>query len=288
MISGFNDPLQLLIFTLVINALAIAFGLLMAIELSKKRRSPPAGYVLLTPGAIALLCSILFESSILAFIGLGLTFWGALLLYIKPARHVKADLLDSTAASSLATISQIIADLDFRGKALYLPPRYLKEIKAGRVYIPSEEVQTIPAVEEVAEEKVFLKNPKGICLNPPGLGLANLYEKELGKDFAKADLNYLQNNLPKLFIEDLEIAEDLEINPENDVIHVKITGSIYQDLCNEARKLPNVCNSIGCPLCSSIAIALTRATGKPIALEKNEISPDGKTIEIYYRTLKEE
>lgn len=134
----------------------------------------------------------------------------------------------------------------------------------------------------MAPEKVFLKNPNGVCLTPSGLGRANVYHEELGKDFAKADLNYLQNNLPKLFIEGLETADDLEITPQSGFIRVKVTGSIYQDLFKEVRKLPNICRSLGCPLCSSIAIALTRATGKPFVIEKSEISPNGKTMVAYY------
>jgi len=258
-------------------------------EPRKHKRSPSetVAYILMLSGIITLVTSIMYSSSILAFIGLGLTFWGALLLFIKPTKYVKANLLDSTALSSLKTIDQIITDLNYKGKAIYLPPRYLKETKGGTVFIPSKKDLIIPPAEEVAEEKVFLKNPQGICLTPPGLSLANLYEKELGKDFAKLDLNYLQNNLPKLFIEDLEMAEDLEINIEDNMIQVKITRSIYKDLCNEVRKLPKICGSLGCPLCSSIAIVLTRATGKAVIIEKTEVPKDGKTIEAYYGIIEE-
>jgi len=245
------------------------------------------GYILLLFGTLSLIFSTFYEHVTLAFIGLGLTFWGALLLYIKPTKYVKTSLLDSTALSSLTTTSQIITDLNYKGKAIYLPARYLKKTKGEKVFIPSKKSLVIPPVEELAREKVFLKNPKGICLTPPGLDLVNLYENELRKDFAKVDLNYLQNNLPKLFIEDLEIAEDLEINIRDNMIRVRIAESIYKNLCKEARKLPNICNSIGCPLCSSIAIALTRAAGKPVIIEKNIISEDGKIIEAQYRIIEE-
>jgi len=251
----------------------------------KRVPSETVAYALLISGIIALVTSIVYSSSILAFVGLGLTFWGALLLYIKPTKYVKTSLLDSTAISSLKTIDQIITDLNYKGKAIYLPPRYVKELKGGKVFIPSKKDLAMPPVEEIAEEKVFLKNPKGMCLTPPGLGLVNLYENELGKDFAEVDLNYLQNNLPKLFVEGLEIAEDLEINIENNTIKAKITGSINKDLCNETRELPNICSSIGCPICSSIAIALTRATGKSVIIEKTEVPEDGETIETSFRLL---
>jgi hypothetical protein len=253
---------------------------------NRKRDLPKTiAYVLLVSGAIALVTSIVYSSSILAFVGLGLTFWGALILYIEPAKYVKASLLDSTVISSLETVDQMITDLDYKGKAIYLPPRYLKELKGGKVFIPSKENLSVPPAEEIVEEKVFLENPKGICLTPPGLALANLYENELKKFFTKAGLNYLQNNLPRLFTEDLEIAEDLEIKVEGNMVKAKIRGPINKDLCNDVRKLPNICGSIGCPLCSSIAIALTRATGKPIIIGKTEVLKDGETIETSFRLL---
>lgn len=242
---------------------------------------------LLLCGVVALLSSIVFSSSVLAFIGLGLTFWGALLLFIRPVRYVKSSLLGSTTLSALTTINQIIAEANSKEKAIYLPPRRLEEIKSGRVFIPSKKEILIPTPEEVAEEKIFLKNPKGICLTPPGVALANLFEDTLGTSFTKVDLDHLQNILPKLFIEDLEIAENLEINTKSDQIHIKITGSIYQDFCKEARKLSNICGSLGCPVCSSFACALTRTTGKPIIIEKTQPSQDGKTIEAYYKIIEE-
>jgi len=255
----------------------------------KHKRGLPekVAYTLLLTGTLALVVSILYSSSTLAFIGLGLTFWGALLLFVRPTKYVKASLVDSTAVSSLTSLNQIITELNFKGKAVYLPPKHLKETKGGTLFIPSKKELTIPPAEKAAEEKVFLRNPKGIRLTPPGLGLANLYEKELRKNFTKVNLNYLQNNLPKLFIEDLEIAEDFEMNIEDNKIHVKITGSIYNDLCNEVRKLSNTCSSFGCPLCSSIAVALTRATGKPVLVENIEVSDDDKTIEAHYRLIEE-
>jgi len=261
------------------------------LEVWKYRRKPSglAGYILLLWGAMAIASSIVYTSSILAFIGLGLTFWGALLRFARPVRYVKSSLLDSTAVSTLTTLNRVMADLNYKGNGIYLPPRYLKDLKEGTVFIPYEKEIITPTMEELAQEKVFLRNPNGVCLTPPGLGLANLFEKELGTSFSKVDLDYLQNKLPKLFIEGLEIAEGFEMNTHGDTTHVRITESIYKDLCNEVRNLSsNVCSSLGCALCSSIACALTRATGKPVIIENNQISENGRTIEANYRTLETE
>jgi hypothetical protein len=40
-------------------------------------------------------------STVLAFIGLGLTFWGALFLFARPIKFVKSILLDFTAISTI-------------------------------------------------------------------------------------------------------------------------------------------------------------------------------------------
>jgi len=257
------------------------------LELWKSRRTPSEsiGLLFIPCGAIAFILSIFFNSLILAYIGLGLTLWGALLLLIRQIKCVKNKLLDSTAMSSLTSIGQLIEALNYKGKGIYLPPQYLKAFKGGTIFVPYKKDIIIPPIEEIAQEKVFLKNPKGICFTPPGLSLANLYEDELGTDFATVNLAYLRNNLPKLFIKDLEIAEDLEMNTNNNTIHVKIVNSTYKHFCKEARKFSNICGSIGCPLCSSIACALTRATGKPIIIEKTSLSADGKTIEANYQII---
>lgn len=245
------------------------------------------GYILALVGILALVFSIAYVSSILAFIGLGLTFWGFLLLYLKHERYVKSTLLDSTTTTSLETLSKIIAELDYKGKAVYLPPKYLKDFKSGILYIPKKQEVRIPIVGEVSEEKTFLKNPNGLCIAPLGLGLTNLFEEELGTDFVGADLRYLQNNLPRILIENLEIAQDIEIKTESNLVQIKLVDSIFKDVCREASKFSNICNSIGCPLCSSLACALSRTTGKPIAIEKTECSENGKIINVQYRILEE-
>lgn len=154
-------------------------------ELWKYKRKPSGiiGYILLSFGIISLILSIPYASSILAFIGLGLTFWGALLLYLKPTKLVKADLLDSTAISSLKTINHIISNSNSKGKAIYLPTKYLKNIKGATVFIPSKRETVLPSTEEIAKEEIFLENPNGICITPPGLALTNLFKKELKTNF---------------------------------------------------------------------------------------------------------
>lgn len=251
----------------------------------KRNSSKRVGYVLFLLGLLALFLSIVYASSILAFIGLGLIFWGALLTYLRQEKYVKAALLDSTAISSIENLNKIIKELKYKGKGIHLPSEYFKDPKSGLVYIPKRKKGAkMPRVRETSE-KVFSQNTQGMFMTPPGLHLANYFENELGKDFAKADLKYLQSSLPKLFVEDLEIAEDLEIEIEDNTFRVKIVNSVYRDLCSKARKFSSICGSVGCPLCSAIACALARATGKPVVIAEDNSSEDCKTVDIQYMML---
>jgi len=262
---------------------------------------------LLALGLIALAFSIIYTSSILAFIGLGLTFWGTVTLYIASEKYVKQTLLNSIIIPSLSNLNQILTELGYQGKAVYLPPKYLKDPETSKVYIPKNKNTKLPTPEEIQqkEDKTFLKNPEASLITPPGTSLSKLLEQTLGTSFTKVKLENLQKNLSKLFIEDLEIAEDLEIQTKptevaqkvadsisiiqlkNDTIQVKITNSIYDGVCKEARTLTHICGSIGCPICSAIACAIAKASGKPVTIEKTESTEDGKVIEAYYRIIEE-
>ena len=210
-------------------------------------------YVMLSFGLALAVASAVLVSSVLAFLGLGFIFWGALLLYIAPSSHVPLELLTASVSSSLANIEKVIADMKLNGKGVYLAPRYLKNLESSLVFIPLNAQQNLPTPQEVVEEELHSRNLEGIFLAPPGLALSKLFEDKLGTTFTRVDLNYVAKKLPKLFIEDLEIAENAEVKIEDDEIAVEITNHIFHDVCNETRKLGKLHESVGCPLCSAIA-----------------------------------
>jgi hypothetical protein len=120
------------------------------------------------------------------------------------------------------------------------------------------------------------------------------------------NLDNLQQTLPKLLIEDLDLATDLEIQQtsstlnkpvdatisqveaKHDRIHAKITTGAYAETCKTAQQLPAIYANIGCPLTSAIACAIAKTTGKPTTIETQQIGKDGRTIETDYRILEEE
>jgi len=246
-------------------------------------------YILTSVGAIALALSINYDSSILAFVGLGLIFWGVILFYVRPENYVKEALLDKTTLPSLTNLNEIIKEIGYKGKGVYLPPKYFKSFESSKVYISAGEDIKLPPPEKTREEedKTFINNPNGALITPPGIELKRLFEKTLGTNFARVDLQFIEQNTPKLLVEDLEIAQEVEMEHKNNRVFVKIENSIYQNICKEARKLSKICCSLGCPLCSAIACALAEATGRSVVIEKEETSDENQTTKTEYRLLKE-
>ncbi|MEM2704036.1 MAG: hypothetical protein QXR45_12840 [Candidatus Bathyarchaeia archaeon] len=251
---------------------------------NKMNFAKASGWITLTIGAISLITSILYNSHILAFIGLGLIFWGIILTYIQTEEYVKQSLLTATASSNLTTINQIMKELGCEEKAIYLPPQYFINPEVNKAYIPKDRNLKIPNPYQIQgkENNFFLQNPQGILLTPPGSELTRLFEETLETSFTKVDLKYLQLNLPKLLIEDLEIAQDVDITVENNKVNVTILNSAYQNLTKETAKLSKLYRSLGCPLSSAIACALAKATGKPVIIEKQQINDKDRAIKIEY------
>ena len=162
----------------------------------------------------------------------------------------------------------------------------MEDYESSLLYIPKKPEQPIPSIEEINQKKIRFSIQNGIVLTPPGLALSNLFEKELGTSFLKLDVFQLQFSLPKILIENLEIAKDVKIIIDPNKIIVKIVDNILNDLCQETRKLPKTHKLVGCPLSSAIACALAKTTGKIVIIQKEEQNTKYQTT-IYYKLLED-
>ena len=99
-------------------------------------------WIILILGSIVLAVSFILNSSISAFIGLGLTFWGAVLLYVGNEKFVRKRMLISTILPSLVNFNQVLKELKYKGEGIYLPPKYLTEFETSKIFI-SKDKETI-------------------------------------------------------------------------------------------------------------------------------------------------
>ncbi|MFQ5940559.1 MAG: hypothetical protein ACE5KA_02525 [Nitrososphaerales archaeon] len=247
------------------------------------RGTLPMGIALASAGGISLLFSYLYSSFILTFIGLGLTLWGALIFYVSPTRYVREEIVNAMPLSMIKSINDLVVGMGYKGKTIFFHPKHLDELK-GYVFIPYDVVSRIPKDEQLAQQKIFCDDPKGIFVTAPSQGLVELFEKELNVNFATVDLTYLQENLPKLLNEDLRIIDKLSIEKnDHDMIEVKIVAGSYANMCQLVSEQTQLGHHLGCPLCSSVALLISKVSGKPVTIAESIVKND--TIKTTYLTL---
>jgi len=248
--------------------------------LRRRRSSQLAGYFLLGIGLVALIVSVSSASTILAFVGLGLSLWGVLALFIQPEKYVASNLMNATALSSMKTIDTMMMGLGYRERGVYIPSA--DGSSEAVVFVPSEPFSLIPQSSAI-EGKSFLKDPQGLLVVPPGLALSTLIEKKFGFNVKNCGLEKLVQALPKALVE-LEIVRDVEIKVVGDHVDFTLFDSIYSDFCRQIRDKSRPC-ALGCPMCSALACILAVATGKPVMFEEDKLSGDKNTSMSSYRII---
>jgi hypothetical protein len=243
---------------------------------------------------MSLIFSLYSESQILALIGLGLTFWGVLFLLVKPVKLVEGKLLYSATVSTYTTTDRIISDFRYKGRGYYIPPypkdvylpEYLKGLKDPVVFVSAANDSKMPPIEAIAKGKFTSKNPEGVLLVPPGSGILSQIEEKSNVDFTKMDLNELCTLMPRFILQDLNLAKEMEMEmePNENQVYLRIFDSLYKNLYSVRNKLKSV-NLLGCPIVSAVACALAKTSGKTITVQKQQVSPDVLTIEVWYRIV---
>jgi hypothetical protein len=262
------------------------------------------GLLLASAGIAMLILATIYSSSIPALIGLGLTFWGIILMYVQTDEYVKDRILNATVSSLTKTLNQTLNETEFKGKAVYLPPKYFNDSETVKVFLLRQEPIELPTPIQTKklETQPISKDGQAILLNPPGGELTRLFEKSLKTSFNNISLKELQRMLPKLIIEDIEIATALEIDtaagssnqpagradqPKQNTVKIRITTEHFTDIFKQVQQLNTIYANMGCPLTSAFASAIAKATGKPTIIQTQDTAEDGRTMEAVYLTLEE-
>lgn len=253
-------------------------------ELRRLKRKPRGnvGYLILILGLILLSIAIYYAHNVSAFIGIALTFWGALLLYIRPTRFIRKEILDSTLVESLKYNHKLLDELGFNGTPRYVSPGTLIGLRSATIYIPKTDLTETPVDEHLSQDEALLKDHSAIKLSPPGLGLHRLIEGELKTNFSTIDLEYLEYNLEKVLVEGLEIAEAFEMEISEPIVQANIKGNIFDVTIAEIGELEEH-RHIGDPLTSALACILARSTRQSIIIKKIEREPEKKLTRIIFK-----
>jgi hypothetical protein len=256
----------------------------MSMSINIRRKKLIIVLPMLVVGALSLLFSYVYSSMILTIIGLGLVFWASVLYYTVSSYHIPREFIDAYSKSYADTIEHLRTRLGHTSsKAIFFYPKSLKGIMHGYVAFydsnGSDNVRSLLSlyINDVEDgngiSSIILKGDskqKYIILKAYSQGIIDLIEGKIEKNLALVDVGELQHILYKVMVEDLMLMDDIIIESSDSTIKVKIIGKDSAALCS----------SIGdqslCPLCSSIALAVSKSTGKGVIIEESIIK--GKSV----------
>ena len=160
-----------------------------------------------------------------------------------------------------------------------MPPKNLGNVDSSLVFIPKTPKTQLPTPEEI-NEKQLTNQKTGAFVTPPGSALSRLFEEELGFFILqKPTSNQIQKKLPKLLVEGLELAEEVEIQIQGNTVILEITGSILDEICRQTDSQPKTHKQVGCLLSSAIACTLAKASGKPVTIQNETRNQETKTTQ---------
>ncbi|OLS29137.1 MAG: hypothetical protein HeimAB125_22970 [Candidatus Heimdallarchaeota archaeon AB_125] len=235
----------------------------------KKKLGGKIGYLLLSLGLILISLAVYYLQNVTAFIGVALTFWGALLLYIRPSEFVRKGILESIMTEPLESYYQLIEELGYQGTTQYISPSTLWGMRNTAIFIPKSDNTQMPSSEQLAAKKAFIDNPQAIKLIPPGQKLSRYIEDQIRVNFSLIELNSIQESLQKGIVESLEIAESFQMERIGSTVYMKMEGVMFYDVIPEGSELDKQ-HHIGDPINSAIACIIARSTKRPVIIENIE------------------
>ncbi len=259
----------------------------MSSDLKHNKMRTPLVISLIVAGCSLLFLSYLTDSIILTFIGLGLTLWGVLLLYVTQSRYVPDEIVSAIPFSLVKSIDTLVRSHGCNGRTIILHPKTLKGMEQGYIFIPAEDEDKVPTNEQLLSEKLIQDNPKGILIPSPSQSLASFFETKLNVNFATTDLGYLQEKMPSLLVDTLRIADDVSLEKGSDskIFTLRIQGGPWIDVCKRIGTDTQIGNHMGCPMCGAFGLILSKVSAKPIKIKQTTTSDD--LIETVYQSIDE-
>lgn len=261
-------------------------------SVGKKKRTPARLFdsILIAIGTAILSFSIIYSSSILALIGLGLLFWGVTFTYITSSDYVKKVLFDTIVTAQQETLNRIVQKLEYRGDTIYLPPQFFNTTNIYKAYISKNKLGKTPTAELLPNQKPdfiidYIDKPSAVLITPPGVELTQLFEKTLKKDFVTTSLQDLQSYLPELLIDELEVTSYFDMQIEENIVRVQIDDSYFRFPRAET-ELSSLYFFFESPLICAIAFVFAKASGTPVTVERSKTEAKGNVVNITYHVLK--
>jgi|GEM_PF-394244 hypothetical protein len=271
-------------------------------NLARKWEFRITGVVLLAIGAVITLVAYPSYNgspgaSALMMVGIGALFVGAVTVFLNTERFISQKVAEDLNLSSVIVVDDLLRDLRVKNRGVYLPSSMTGT--NVKVFIPLRREYEVPAKAHLAEDRAFLidlANPaqEGVLLKPLGYHLFAHTSRDLKVDWRDAETetegaeeheqdhepqHTLAEKLQDVLVRGLELADKVVVSQSDGELSVRLQNTPYIGTCHSVKEeAPQVCEQIGCPLCSMIACIYTEYVDKEVVIEAAKCDDDAITI----------
>ncbi len=270
-------------------------------SLARKYEFRITGAVLLAIGAVITLVAypsynLSPNANVLMMVGIGALFVGAVTMFLNTERFINQKVAEGLNLSSIVVVDDLLRDLRVKNKGVYLPAEHTGS--RLKVFIPLQQRYEIPAQDHLSGDRAFLidlANPahEGVLLTPLGYHLYRYTTDDLkvgwraeraeedASEVARDDVDTrgppLADKLQEVLAKGLEIADTVVTSLNGGTLNVRLRNTAYLVMCRSmAEEAPQVCEQIGCPLCSLIACIYAEHTDRDVVIDSAK--SDGNDI----------
>ena len=260
-------------------------------NLARKWEFRITGVVLLAIGAVITLVAypsynLSPIANVLLMVGIGALFVGAVTMFLNTERFINQKVAEDLNLSSVIDVDDLLRDLRVKNRGVYLPSSMTGT--NVKVFIPLRREYEVPSQVHLAEDRAFLidlANPaqEGVLLKPLGYHLFKYTGEDLKVDWKDAltgteelqeagehgPTSSFAEKLQDVLVKGLEIADKVTVSDSDGQLSVRLHNTAYIGACESLRdEAPQVCEQIGCPLCSLIACAYTEHADTATVIEE--------------------
>ena len=260
-------------------------------NLARKWEFRITGVVLLAIGAVITLVAfpsynVSPSASVLMMVGIGALFVGAVTVFLNTERFISQKVAEDLNLSSVIVVDDLLRDLRVKNRGVYLPSSMTGT--TVKVFIPLRREYEVPSKVHLAEDRAFLidlANPaqEGVLLKPLGYHLFAHTSRDLKVDWRDARIetegaeeheqdrepqDTLAEKLQDVLVKGLELADKVVVSQSDGELSVRLQNTPYIGTCHSVgEEAPQVCEQIGCPLCSLIACIYTEYADTATVIE---------------------
>ena len=228
-------------------------------------------------------------ANVLMMVGIGALFVGAVTMFLNTERFINQKVAEDLNLSSVTVVDDLLRDLRVKNKGVYLPSS--RTGTTVKVFIPLRQEFDVPAQARLAEDRAFLIDlaepaQEGILLKPLGYHLFRHTSEDLQADWKAPPTGAesaeelteaseqggnasFAESLQDVLVKGLELADKVTVSDNDGRLSVRLHNTSYARMCESLREdAPQVCEQIGCPLCSLIACAYTEHTDVATVIEE--------------------